>query len=103
MKTTCRSEADRALSELQQQTAIFKYRGKAFPPKALQQVVCQAEVAYYERADFDSVLYLSQVGAATADADAADAALARARAKPTLKELKARQAQAHEAVRVTAK
>jgi hypothetical protein len=55
--------AEAQLASLQQLVAAFSYRGKVHPSKALQQVVLQAEAAYYERRDFDSVEHLSQVAA----------------------------------------
>ena len=63
MPKTSQKLAERSLAELQQLIATFEYRGKTHPSKALQQVVCQAEAAYYERSDFYSVEYLEQVAA----------------------------------------
>ena len=55
--------AEAQLASLQQLVAAFVHRGKAHPSKALQQVVFQAEQAYYDRADFDTVEHLAQVAA----------------------------------------
>ena len=60
-KTTCKSEAERLLAELQQSVATFKFRGKTHPSKSLQQILLEAEAAY-ERCAYDLVSHLAQVG-----------------------------------------
>lgn len=64
MPKTTQKLAESQLSLLQQSLAAFAFKTKTYPPKALQQVVGQAEVAFYERGDFDTVEHLAQVGAA---------------------------------------
>ena len=53
MPKISRKIAEAQLASLQQSLAAFAFRNKTFPPKELQQVVYQAEQAYYERSDLD--------------------------------------------------